>query len=217
LDDPVTDSSQIGDGLKLGLVHKECFGVNHVHMEFMNYQLGYSCYYDKSTDKYTAGMFLNEGDPIGKFYTNNTTSKHRCSLPTNTPTPMPTVLPVNNSTLQNPGGKDLQKTDPIQVLQNVQAPLEGGLRVHITQIDTVKFPQVVLYITALDSKNQPVLNLTNKNISLTENGRIINADMRVKKEIRPIYSSLVVDISGSMGGRTASRRQKCHPTVYSSN
>ena len=81
----------ITNGMTVGRVHLHgqgsCNPGPHLHIEFRN-PTGFSCYYNKSTPQLTAGMTVNEGDPIGRLGNNNaTTNKQACAAPPPPPPP----------------------------------------------------------------------------------------------------------------------------------
>ena len=78
---------------------------------------------------------------------------------------------------------------------------ESGPQIHITQVDKSKFPQVTVYVSAVDENGQPVA-VDPSTIQIQENGQAMQlADVRggsSSSEIIPVTTMLVMDISGSM-------------------
>ncbi|MFT3892666.1 MAG: VWA domain-containing protein [Anaerolineales bacterium] len=78
-------------------------------------------------------------------------------------------------------------------------------QLHITQVDKSHFPQVTVYVSAVDANGQPV-GIDPKTIQISENGQPMQVtDVRgggmgspTEKQIIPVTTMLVMDISGSM-------------------
>lgn len=70
--------------------------------------------------------------------------------------------------------------------------------VRITQVDTSQFPQVTVYISAIDVNGEPV-GVAASQLVLDENGVEITPDyVSGVGEVGPLNTLLVIDISGSM-------------------
>jgi hypothetical protein len=67
----------------------------------------------------------------------------------------------------------------------------------IHQIDASDFPQIVLYVSVLDSVGQPVFGLKAKEFKVVENGRD-QSPIQLQNELPPLSTALVIDSSGSM-------------------
>ncbi len=77
-----------------------------------------------------------------------------------------------------------------------QEATEAQLKV--TQVDTSKFPQVTVYVTALNAQGEPV-PVSPADIVLSENGTTVRADeIRGMGASDPLTTLLVIDVSGSM-------------------
>lgn len=78
---------------------------------------------------------------------------------------------------------------------------ESGPQLRITQVDKSQFPQVTVYVSAVDENGQPV-GVDPDTIQISENGQLMQiTDVRGggdSTEIVPITTMLVMDISGSM-------------------
>jgi Ca-activated chloride channel homolog len=82
---------------------------------------------------------------------------------------------------------------------------DSGPQLHITQVDKSHFPQVTVYVSAVDANGQPV-GIDPQTIQISENGQPMQVtDVRgggtgspTEKEIIPVTTMLVMDISGSM-------------------
>jgi Ca-activated chloride channel homolog len=76
-------------------------------------------------------------------------------------------------------------------------------QLRITQVDKSQFPQVTVYVSAVDETGQP-LGVDPNTIQISENGQLMQlTDVRGgggggSSEIIPVTTMLVVDISGSM-------------------
>src|SRR5512138_3767668 len=96
---------------------------------------------------------------------------------------------------------------PLLMLGSVPAVFaqDSGPQLHITQVDKSHFPQVTVYVSAVDANDQPV-GVDPKTIQISENGQPLQVtDVRgggigspTEKEIIPVTTMLVMDISGSM-------------------
>lgn len=93
----------------------------------------------------------------------------------------------------------------IPLLMLLSAPAvfaqESGPQIHITQVDKSKFPQVTVYVSAVNEKGEPIA-VDPATIQIQENGQAMQlADVRGgsnSAEIVPVTTLLVMDISGSM-------------------
>ena len=76
---------------------------------------------------------------------------------------------------------------------------EQELQVHITQVDTSRFPTVSVYISITDEHGEPV-GIETERLVLEEDGQIIQPDQMQGNAgvIDSLTTMLVVDISGSM-------------------
>ena len=93
---------------------------------------------------------------------------------------------------------------PLLMLWSVPAALaqESGPQLRITQVDKSRFPQVTVYVSAMDATGQPI-GVDPNTIQISENGQPMQVtDVRggggSSSEIIPVTTMLVVDISGSM-------------------
>jgi VWFA-related protein len=74
----------------------------------------------------------------------------------------------------------------------------GPLEVHVTQVDTSKFPTVTVYISVTDSTGEPA-PVDLERIQLYENGKLITPEsVTAVGGSAPLTTMLVMDISGSM-------------------
>ncbi len=74
----------------------------------------------------------------------------------------------------------------------------GKLQVHITQVDTSRFPQVTVYASVTDETGKPV-GVDPGRIMLYESGTAAKLDeVRGIGKTEPLTTLLVVDVSGSM-------------------
>src|SRR5512139_1403273 len=92
---------------------------------------------------------------------------------------------------------------PLLMLLSAPAALaqESGPQIHITQVDKSKFPQVTVYVSALNEKGEPVA-VDPSTIQIQENGQTMQlTDVRGgsgSSKAVPVTTMLVIDISGSM-------------------
>jgi VWFA-related protein len=74
----------------------------------------------------------------------------------------------------------------------------GPLQVHVTQVDTSKFPAVTVYISVTDASGEPA-PVDVERIQLYENGTLITpSSVTAVGESAPLTTMLVMDVSGSM-------------------
>ena len=104
------------------------------------------------------------------------------------------------------------------------APLQQGLNVLITQVDTTQFPSITVYVSVTDAAGEPIA-IDPAQITLSENGAAVQVDeLRALGEGEPETSALatllVLDASGSMnqsgkleGAKAAARAyvEQMHP------
>jgi VWFA-related protein len=92
---------------------------------------------------------------------------------------------------------------PLLMLFSVPVVLaqETEPQIHITQVDKSQFPQVTVYVSAVNEKGEPVA-VDPSTIQIQENGQAMKlTDVRGgsnSAEIVPVTTMLVMDISGSM-------------------
>jgi Ca-activated chloride channel family protein len=87
---------------------------------------------------------------------------------------------------------------PMQVCL-AQTPEDGTPQVHITQVDTSNFPQVMVYVSVTDAEGEP-FGVEPSRLVLEENGVAIQTDhmMGQADVVEDITTLLVFDVSGSM-------------------
>lgn len=86
---------------------------------------------------------------------------------------------------------------------------DSEVTLQVTQVDTSNFPQVKVYISAVDSAGDP-LTINPGNLVLRENGQAVKIDLvEGAGDSGPLTTLLVMDISGSMntGGKLSMARK----------
>jgi VWFA-related protein len=89
---------------------------------------------------------------------------------------------------------------------------ESGQQIHITQVDKSRFPQVTVYVSAVNEKGEPV-GIDPATIQIHENNQVMKlTDVRGggdASKIVPVTTMLVMDISGSMdkNGKLAAAKE----------
>lgn len=87
---------------------------------------------------------------------------------------------------------------------------QGSTTINVTQVDTSRFPQVDVYISATDANGNPVRNVSPDTFRLIENGQemALTAITRAGEQ-GAVNTVLVIDHSGSMasGGKMAVAKQ----------
>jgi len=80
----------------------------------------------------------------------------------------------------------------------VPAQGEPDVRLNVTQVDSSRFPQVTVYVSAVNALGEPV-PVSPADIVLSEDGRPVEADeVRGLGASDPLITMLVMDVSGSM-------------------
>ena len=103
---------------------------------------------------------------------------------------------------------------PLLTLFSAPAALaqESGPQIHITQVDKSKFPQVTVYVSAVNERGEPVA-VDPSTIQIQENGQAMQlTDVRGgsgSAQANPVTTMLVIDISGSMdkNGKLAAAKE----------
>lgn len=94
----------------------------------------------------------------------------------------------------------------------VLAPVsaQSAVNIHVTQVDTSRFPQVDVYISVTDANGSPVRNILPGTFRLTENGKEIGLTSVTRAgEQGAVNTILIIDRSGSMaaeGKMTAAKQ-----------
>jgi VWFA-related protein len=79
------------------------------------------------------------------------------------------------------------------------ASAQGTVNIHVTQIDTARFPQVDVYISVTDADGNPVRNIAPGTFRLTENGQAMTLTAATRAgEQGAVNTVLIIDHSGSM-------------------
>jgi Ca-activated chloride channel homolog len=102
-------------------------------------------------------------------------------------------------------------------LISVQPALAQGepTQLHITQVDTSKFPKVTVYISATGENGEPV-GVDASQIQLSEDGKSIMANqISAVGEVGALTTLMVMDVSGSMnnGGKLEAAKQAARAYV----
>jgi len=80
---------------------------------------------------------------------------------------------------------------------------QDGAQIHITQVDSSKFPLVTVYVSVTDASGEPLAVNPNQ-IQVFENGTMVQpGQVRGSGDVGPLTTLLVMDVSGSMydGGK----------------
>ncbi len=81
-----------------------------------------------------------------------------------------------------------------------QSPVDEVTRIEIAQVDNSNYPEVTLYVRALDADGQRVSGLIQENFELSEDGTPVEIIAFEAYNEGSIVTMLVIDISGSMSG-----------------
>jgi len=93
-------------------------------------------------------------------------------------------------------------------------------QIRITQVDTSKFPQVTVYVSATDASGQPV-GVDPSTIQISENGQVMKTTIAKgigeatnTKGLGQLTTMLVIDISGSMATANKLTQAKAAAKAY---
>jgi len=78
---------------------------------------------------------------------------------------------------------------------------DEGTRIKVTQIDVGTFPDIRIVASVTDAAGRAVRGLTAADLTVSEGGVLQNASIDLASEASPVAIALVLDTSGSMGGR----------------
>lgn len=81
---------------------------------------------------------------------------------------------------------------------------DDPLRIRITQVDASAFPDVRVVASVVDAQDRPVADLSAKDLVVSEDGRPQAAGAELATQFAPVAVALVLDTSGSMGGKPLS-------------
>jgi VWFA-related protein len=87
---------------------------------------------------------------------------------------------------------------------------QGSTTINVTQVDTSRFPQIDVYISATDANGNPVRNVSPNSFRLTENGQeMALTGITRAGEQGTVNTVLIIDHSGSMasGGKMTAAKQ----------
>jgi Ca-activated chloride channel family protein len=103
---------------------------------------------------------------------------------------------------------------PMQVCL-AQTPDDGNPQVHITQVDTTNFPQVMVYISVMDAGGEP-MGIEPGRLILEENGVAIKPDHMTGQAdvVEDLTTLLVFDVSGSMNSYSKLATAKAAARAY---
>jgi tight adherence protein C len=90
---------------------------------------------------------------------------------------------------------------PLQLLAAAPAIADDGTKIVVTQIDATTFPEVRFLASVADAQGRPMSGLVPTDLVLSENGAIQNATIELASQVAPVALAIVLDTSGSMGGR----------------
>jgi Ca-activated chloride channel family protein len=81
-----------------------------------------------------------------------------------------------------------------------EARAQEPITVQVVQLDESRFPEIDVYVSAIDANGQPVTDIKPEDFGLEENGQSIPlAHVSQAGEQGPVTAVLVIDKSGSMG------------------
>jgi len=78
---------------------------------------------------------------------------------------------------------------------------DEGIRIAVTQVDASAFPQVRIVAAVTDAQGRPLRGLTAGDLTISEGGAPLEATVDLASQASPVALALVLDTSGSMGGR----------------
>ncbi|HYK98096.1 MAG TPA: VWA domain-containing protein [Candidatus Acidoferrales bacterium] len=83
----------------------------------------------------------------------------------------------------------------------VRAEADDGTHIVISDLDVSAYPDVQLVAAVVDASGKPVRGLGASDLKVTENGVPQDATVRLRSEVAPLALAVLLDTSGSMGGR----------------
>jgi tight adherence protein C len=86
---------------------------------------------------------------------------------------------------------------PLQLL----AAADDGAKIVVTQVDASAFPDIRFLASVNDAQGKPMQGLGPTDLVLAENGAAQNATIELASQLAPVALAIVLDTSGSMGGR----------------
>jgi tight adherence protein C len=87
------------------------------------------------------------------------------------------------------------------VLGSSAASADDGTRITITRLDISAFPEVRIVAAVTDRQGHPLKGLTAADLTISEGGVAQPASIELASQAAPVAIALVLDTSGSMGGR----------------
>jgi len=90
---------------------------------------------------------------------------------------------------------------PLQLLAGSPAAADDGAKIVVTQVDTSGYPDVRFLASVNDAQGRPMPGLGPTDLILSENDATQNAVIELASQTAPIALAIVLDVSGSMGGR----------------
>jgi VWFA-related protein len=93
---------------------------------------------------------------------------------------------------------------------SLPALAQEDVNIQVMQVDTSRFPQIDVYVSATDSDGEPVTSIDPQDFVLTENEEEVDdLDVTQAGEYGPVTTVLVIDKSGSMDveGKMAAARE----------
>jgi tight adherence protein C len=90
---------------------------------------------------------------------------------------------------------------PLQLLAGSPAAADDGAKIVVTQVDVSAFPDVRFLASVNDAQGRPLPGLSATDLVLSENGAAQTAAIELASQVAPVALAIVLDVSGSMGGR----------------
>src|SRR5262249_29304396 len=85
-----------------------------------------------------------------------------------------------------------------------RAVSDDGTHIVINELDVSSYPNVQFLASVLDAAGKPVRGLGPNDLTVSENGVQQAATVRLRSEVEPLALAVLLDTSGSMGGRPLS-------------
>ncbi|MHB1413910.1 MAG: VWA domain-containing protein [Chloroflexota bacterium] len=91
----------------------------------------------------------------------------------------------------------------VLLLATANAQAQAALTAAISKVNSARFPTVTSYVTVVDGTGRPVLGLNAGSLEVHEDGKPVQGLQvgTVVNEQEPLMVALIIDTSGSMGGK----------------
>src|ERR1700716_2185872 len=93
------------------------------------------------------------------------------------------------------------------------AAADDGPKIVVTQVDASAFPDIRFLASVNDAQGKPMQGLGPSDLVLAENGAAQSATIELASQVAPVALAIVLDTSGSMGGRPIADAEQAIATL----